>query len=119
MISFSEVEVKIHLKILIIMITTALVSCISTPPTYSQIIKTYPDNTKLCITDIHVVREINDSQIELSGTAEIRGGSEIIQCYGAKVTLDISTKWGEIIYPAGTMLTVDKNLDWIEVSSWK
>jgi hypothetical protein len=40
------------------------------------------------------------------------------KCYGAKITIRESVTIDGQIYEPGTKLTVDKELDWIEVSSW-
>jgi len=40
------------------------------------------------------------------------------QCYGAKITVKERVTLGGSTYEPGTKLTVDEDLQWIEVSSW-
>ena len=40
------------------------------------------------------------------------------QCYGAKITVKEDVTLGDVAYESGTKLTVDKDLQWVEVSSW-
>lgn len=56
---------------------------------------------------------------ELEGNADVVNGRTEIKCYGTKVTLAVfATVKGGRSYPSGTKLTVDKDLNWIVVSSW-
>jgi hypothetical protein len=92
-------------------------------PSYSEVISTYPSDAELNGTVAQV------SKVSADGKWTFAGGSQLNscganpfpwKCYGAKFTLvgDNITIDG-ITYPAGTMLTVDKDLNWIQVSSWK
>lgn len=87
------------------------------PPTYSQVLKTYPRDVSLCRTDAFVEAEYGEDWL-ISGTVEIANGQEQIQWYGTKITLKIPITLEGRNYPPGTKLTVDKDLHWIEVSSW-
>jgi hypothetical protein len=87
-------------------------------PTYSEVLATYPAGTELCVTDAQLTAH-PDGSVELSGTIWFSYGKFVYQCYGTKVTIrDRSTLDGKI-YEPGTKLTVDKDLNWIEVSSWE
>ena len=48
----------------------------------------------------------------------IISGDAQIQCYGAKITLDIPLTVDGKRFETGAKLTVDKDLHWIQVSSW-
>ena len=43
----------------------------------------------------------------------------VVQCFGTRITLDVPITVDGKVFPAGTRLTVDKNLNWIAVSSWE
>jgi hypothetical protein len=40
------------------------------------------------------------------------------RCYGVQLTLEVPFTFDNILYPAGAKLTVDKDLNWIQVSGW-
>jgi hypothetical protein len=95
--------------------------------TYSDILKTYPQGTKLCsnlITcgPIYIVDQQQNGDIVFCGSTcitKISASDTIIRQYGVKVEI-----WGTTVvlegktYIDGTKLTVDKEKNWIEVSSW-
>lgn len=89
-------------------------------PTYSDVVASYPADADLCNTDATLVGETADGwRFGGGGTLSIRNGAYTYHCYGAKITLDIATTWDDgVAYPAGTLLTVDADLNWIAVSSW-
>jgi hypothetical protein len=72
----------------------------------------------MCNTEVTVVGLSAEGNWLVTGRIQIWDGQFVIKCYGTKVTLDVADTVDGIRYPAGTKLTVDKNLDWIEVSSW-
>ena len=72
----------------------------------------------MCNTEISVVGLDAGGDWLVRGSIEIRDSKFMIKCYGTKVTLEVADTVDGVRYPAGTKLTVDKNLDWIEVSSW-
>ena len=86
-------------------------------PTYSQVIKTYPKDIKICTTELNV--SVNpDGTLNCQGTLEERNGERLFQYYGAKLTFKTDVTLDGKKYPVGTKLTVDKNLNWLEVKSW-
>ncbi len=120
----------------ILVVALLVTGCSSSPPTYPEVIKTYPKDVQPCKTDVSVervgVRGIGGSQLytvpntwpvdedgwTVIGTVEFREGKHLIKWYGAKVTLNVSAVLEGKNYKPGTKLTVDKDLKWIEVSSW-
>jgi hypothetical protein len=56
--------------------------------------------------------------VKLSGKISFRNGQFVYQCYGTKLTVKVTVTMDGKTYQPGTKLTVDKNLDWIAVSSW-
>ena len=53
-----------------------------------------------------------------SGTLERAGGQDQLRCYGTKITIEGTVELDGTAYESGTLLTVDKDLEWIEVSGW-
>lgn len=86
-------------------------------PTYSQVLNTYPANTELCQTEADIMGG-DDNGLSLSGSISIRNGQFVYQCYGTKLTVRVQVTLEGKTYKPGTKLTVDKDLNWIEVSSW-
>lgn len=86
-------------------------------PTYSQILNTYPADADLCGTDADVTGG-DDNGLTLSGAITMRNSQFVYQCYGAKLTTKVEITLEGKTYKPGTKLTVDKDLKWIEVSSW-
>jgi hypothetical protein len=91
----------------------------SVVPTYSQIVATYPPGTKLCKSDVDVTGAEGDKLTLTIRFLSIQEGGVTIRCYGTKVTMKVDAELGGTLYKAGTLLTLDKNGDWIEVSSWE
>ena len=90
----------------------------SSLPTYTQVVSTYPPGVELCRTEIAIEKVEPDGAWWIRGDFEIRQGVKQIQCYGTRVTLEVAVTLDGKEYPAGTKLTVDKDLNWIEVSNW-
>jgi hypothetical protein len=91
----------------------------STPagkPTYSQVLQTYPEDVYLCST-VATVEEVN-GEIVVKGDIDIFDGKQRVRWYGTKVTAETAVTVEGVTFPAGALLTVDKDLNWIEVSSW-
>jgi hypothetical protein len=91
-------------------------------PTYSEVLKTYPKDADLCDTGADVTEVDADKNRPLSGTISIQLTANslefVVRCYGTKITLKVSDTIDGKTYPPRTKLTVDKDLNWIEVSSW-
>jgi hypothetical protein len=88
-------------------------------PTYSDIVSTYPNGADFCGTDAEI-SESSDGSLSLSGSvaySDARGME--YQCYGTKLTATTKITLEGITYEPGTKLTVDKDLNWIQVSSWE
>lgn len=86
--------------------------------TYSDVVATYPSDADLCNTDATIIGG-SDGGWKVKGTVSIRNGKFTYHCYGAKITLEIDTTWDDgTDYPAGTLLTVDADLNWVPVASW-
>ena len=106
------------------------------PPTYSKVLSTYPENAELCCTDAEVSGVSSDGEWTFSGGRLCPDGSDFTvaegktltlpldsmfgrwKCYGAKITVRESVTIDGRTYETGTKLTVDRDLQWIEVSSW-
>ncbi|MFZ1316769.1 HEAT repeat domain-containing protein [Methanothrix sp.] len=90
-------------------------------PTYSQILATYPEGA-LGIYGVRTegnVTKVTDEGWDLNLTQiEIKNGDAVIQGYGTKITLDVPVTVDGKTFDAGSKLTVDKDLNWVEVSSW-
>jgi len=86
--------------------------------TYSQVLKTYPADAKLCNTTGDIMGG-NDQGITVGGGGSISIGKGQIeyQCSGTKLTVKMKVTLEGKTYKPGTKMTVDKNLKWIEVSS--
>jgi hypothetical protein len=105
-------------------------------PTYSEVLKAYPKDAQLCCTDAQVSKVTADwiwtfaeGGTICPGRSELMVGSggltvgEVFfggrwKCYGAKITVKETVTIDGKGYTPGTMLTVDKDLNWVEVSSW-
>ncbi len=92
----------------------------SGPPTYSEVLRTYPRGTELCktVASIEGVGAGEENWL-LKGDVEFRDNQMLVKCYGTKITVNVSVTIGNKSYAPGTKLTVDKDLNWIEVSSWE
>jgi hypothetical protein len=91
---------------------------------YSGVLATYPPGTDLCRAQGFLGGQ-DEGGIILgdksgNGIYVAWGGSFSIQCYGTKLTVgDRPVTLDGQTYEPGTKLTVDGNLDWVEVSSWE
>jgi len=92
-------------------------------PTYSDILATYHSGVELCRTEAVIV-EVNEDQI-LFDIPPGAFGMEILnfepqyRCYGAKLIVgERPVTLGGETYEPGTKLTLDKNLEFVAVSSW-
>lgn len=108
--------------VLICLLTSAiLIACQPSqagPPTYSEVLRTYPKGVELCKTVASLEAVGQGGSWLLDGDVEYRASKALIKCYGTKITLKVPVTLEGKTYPPGTKLTVDKNLHWIEVSSW-
>ena len=101
--------------------TPTIIPSTPTPalPTYSDVLKTYPAGTDLCSTDAQI-SVASDGSLALSGSASYSDAGGIqYQCYGTKITIVGTVTLDDVFYDDGTKLTVDKDLKWIQVSSWE
>jgi hypothetical protein len=89
--------------------------------TYSGVVATYPIGTDLCGTQGDLAEAPGGYTVSGDGaTVSMVDGAMTIQCYGTKLTVgDAPMTLDGKTYVPGTKLTVDENLDWIEVSSWE
>lgn len=100
-------------------------------PKYSEIVKTYPTDTKLCITDATIEGVQADSKVVFNARKVQDGGfifsnvksigpadDNAFKCYGTKITVGVRITLSGKIYEPETKLTVDKNKNWVMVSSW-
>ena len=112
-----------------------------TLPTYSEIVSTYPPGVKFSCTDAEVSYITSDgitldgiwvfaSGLICDGKSQIKvdpGGTYPIsetqtalwKSYGVKITVMDTVTINGKVYQPGSLLTVDKDLNWIQVSSWK
>lgn len=91
-------------------------------PTYSEIIKTYPAGVELCTTVASLEAVGENGSWLLNGDIQIKDNQMQVQCYGTKITVNlegVDLILDNVIYSKGALLTVDKDLNWIEVSSWE
>lgn len=91
----------------------------SSPPTYSEVLRTYPSGVQHCktVASIEGVGAGKENWL-LNGDVEFRDNQMLVKCYGTKITVNASVTIGNKTYAPGTKLTVDKDLNWIEVTSW-
>lgn len=105
-------------------------------PKYSEILKTYPAGVALSCTKAEVSEVTADGQWTFTGGLVCPGQSQLTvesggkfttgelffgrpwKSYGVKLTLKNSVTIDGKTYPAGTLLTVDKDLNWVQVSGW-
>ncbi|MDH4180112.1 MAG: hypothetical protein OEV33_06335, partial [Armatimonadota bacterium] len=90
----------------------------SDAPTYSDVVATYAKDVELCKTEATIEGVSDDGNMLCGGTFDIRNNKTLVRWYGAKVTVSVEVELGGKTYQPGAKLTVDKNLNWIEVSSW-
>ena len=105
-------------------------------PTYSDVLSTYPSDAELSCTDALLSEVTSDGSWVFTGGIICPGRSRLTVAEGGTLTTDLDGPWGAFIgygakitvvqevtidgvtYAAGTLLTVDVNLEWIVVSSW-
>jgi hypothetical protein len=82
------------------------------------VVATYPKGVKLCGTDGSIGSRDGELYMGIGSYMDIRNGKSLIRWYGAKLTAETEIKLEGKTYQPGAMLTVDKDLNWVEVSSW-
>lgn len=101
-------------------------------PTYSVITAGYPASAKPNCTDAHVSKisgtswtfsqglicTTNGSQLTVAAGGVFTFPGSFPKAYYMKITVDGSVTIDGHDYVAGDMLTVDKDLVWVQVSSW-
>lgn len=105
---------------------------------YSDVAKTYPASAQLC-SHVDFITHVLDSGFTCEDVVRVTGqepdgsphfcvgscsptifaSEDIIKVYGVKVEIEAVVVFDGKSYSAGTKLTVDKDLNWIEVSSWE
>jgi hypothetical protein len=96
------------------------ISCdpLSAFPSYSDVLATYPAGTNLCGSDVDIIGMDGDKlQLTIRMLAMVNGDFTI-RCYGTKVTATVGVTLDGEFYEAGSLLTVDADLNWIRVSGW-
>jgi hypothetical protein len=94
------------------------------PPTYTEVLKTFPPTAKMCRTVVYLVDVGNSNIMSLSvspsGADPFQRGPKdpTIRCTGTQISVLKDVRLEEKRYKRGARLTVDKNNNWIEVSSW-
>jgi hypothetical protein len=93
-------------------------------PTYTEVLKTFPRDRKMCRTVVYL-QEVRSSNIlvlsvDVKGTDPFQRGPKdpTIRCVGSQVTVTKDVTLEGKRYKRGTRLTVDKNNNWVEVASW-
>lgn len=88
-------------------------------PTYSEVVSTYPPDAALIQTEADILGG-DDSGLQLGNIVDLAmvDGQFVYQSYGTKLTVRATITLEGKTYQPGAKLTVDKNLHWIEVSSW-
>jgi hypothetical protein len=84
--------------------------------TYSQVLQTYPEGVQLCQTVASAKEE--NGQLVVEGDIDVLQSKQRIRWYGAKITATTPVTVDGITFPEGALLTVDKDLNWVQVSSW-
>jgi hypothetical protein len=94
------------------------------PPTYTDVLKTFARDHKVCRTVVYL-QEVNAGNIMVlsvdpKGSDPFQRGPKdsTIRCVGTRVTVSKPVTLEGKRYERGTRLTVDKSTNWIEVSSW-
>lgn len=92
----------------------------SGPPSYSDVIATYPKGVRLCTTEASIedAREGNLLVKATGGGVEIRDSEILLKYYGTRTTVTSPVTLDGKHYKPGTKLTVNKDLEWVQVSSW-
>ena len=93
-------------------------------PSYTDVLKTFPPTAKMCRTVVYLVDVGNSNIMSLSvsprGTEPFQRGPKdrTIRCTGTQISVLKDVRLEEKRYKRGARLTVDKNNNWVEVSSW-
>jgi hypothetical protein len=94
------------------------------PPTYTEVLKTFPRDHKVCRTVVYL-QEVGNSNILLlsvdpKGSDPFQRGPKdpTIRCVGTRVAVTKDVTLEGKLYKKGARLTVDKANNWIEVRSW-
>jgi len=106
-------------------------------PTYSEVLASYPEEAELCCTEVKVSKVTTDGEWTFVEGKLCQGQSELtvaegrtltmheglisngLMCYGAKITVIESVTIQGKTYEPEAKLTLDKDLNWIEVASWE
>jgi len=88
------------------------------PPTYSEVIGTYPPGVRLTST-IAEINGYDSGQFMLGGEIEIYNSRMQVFEYGTKLTVNVMFTMDNVTYNPGDKLTVDRNKDLIKLRSWK
>lgn len=94
------------------------------PPSYTDVLKTFPRDHKLCRTVVYL-QEVGPSNVlvlsvDPKGTDPFQRSATdpTIRCVGTQVTVMKAVTLQGKRYERGTRLTVDKSKNWVAVSSW-
>lgn len=92
----------------------------SLPPKYTEILKTYPDNAfnTTPLSDVKLNLYTVKGDLLVVGPDGLSMHSSWVKRYGSKITVINRVTMDGKTYEPGTKLTVDKNQNWIVVSSW-
>ena len=95
------------------------------PPTYTEVLKTFAKDHKACRTVVYL-QDVHSSDIlvlsvNVKGTDQFQRGPKdpTIRCVGTQIVVAKDVTLEGKRYKRGAGLTVDKNNNWIEVSSWR
>jgi hypothetical protein len=94
-------------------------------PTYTEVLKTFPRDHKICRTVVYL-QEVHSSNI-LVLSVDPKGGDPFqrgpndptIRCVGTQISVTKDVTLEGKRYKRGARLTVDKKKNWVEVSSWQ
>lgn len=101
-------------------------------PTYASVIANNPDGYMVSATTATVMSK-SDGTVTIAANSIlaiysamhcVRGSGNYVlmnsvECFGSKITVgEPNLTIGGVTYPAGTLLTLDKDLKWIQVPSW-
>jgi len=96
-----------------------------TPPTYTEVLKTFPRDQRSCRTVVYLHDVVSSNILVLAvgmkGTDLFQRGpkDKTIRCFGTQIVVMKDVTLEGRRYRRGAQLTVDKNDNWIEVSSWE
>lgn len=94
-------------------------------PTYTDVLKTFPRDHKICRTVVYLLEVRNSNIMVLSvnpkGADPFQRGPKdpTIRCVGTQISVTQDVRLEEKRYKRGARLTVDKSNNWVEVSSWQ